>query len=102
MCYEDTDISASYAAQLIFGGIGAKGKLPVSPTPYFKAGMGIETTPIRFKYTIPEELGIDSEIFKKIDSIALRGIKDKVYPGCQIFIAKDQKVIYQKSFGYHT
>ncbi|HSH66178.1 MAG TPA: serine hydrolase, partial [Bacteroidia bacterium] len=102
MCYEDTDISASYAAQLIFGGIGAKGKLPVSPTPYFKAGMGIETTPIRFKYTIPEELGIDSEIFKKIDSIALRGIKDKVFPGCQIFIAKEQKVIYQKSFGYHT
>lgn len=102
MSYEDTDLSASYSAQLIFGGIGAKGKLPVSPTDYFKIGMGIETTPVRFKYTIPEELGIDSRLFLKIDSIAQKGIEDKVYPGCQIVIAKNEKVIYQKSFGYHT
>ncbi|HET6227731.1 MAG TPA: serine hydrolase, partial [Bacteroidia bacterium] len=102
MSYEDTDLSASYAAQLIFGGIGSKGKLPITPTPYFKVGMGIETTPIRMKYTIPEELGIDSKKFEKIDSIVNQGIKDKVFPGCQVLIAKDQKVIYQKSFGYHT
>lgn len=102
LSYEDTELSASYSAQLIFGGIGAKGKLPVSPTDYFKAGMGIETSPIRFKYTIPEELGIDSKLFLKIDSIAQKGIEDKVYPGCQILVAKDEKVIYQKSFGYHT
>lgn len=102
MSYEDTDLSASYSAQLIFGGIGAKGKLPVSPTAYFKAGMGMETSPVRFKYTIPEELGVDSKWFLKIDSIALKGVEDKVYPGCQIVVAKDEKVIYQKSFGYHT
>lgn len=102
MSYEDTDLSASYSAQLIFGGIGAKGKLPVTPTAYFKAGMGEETAPIRFKYTIPEELGVDSKQFSKIDSIVLRGIKDKVFPGCQVLIAKNEKVIYQKSFGFHT
>ena len=102
MSYEDTDLSANYSAQLIFGGIGAKGKLPVSPTAYFKAGMGEETSPIRFKYTIPEELGVDSKIFLKIDSIVQRGVKDKVFPGCQVLIAKNEKVIYQKSFGFHT
>lgn len=102
MSYEDNDYSASYAAQLIFGGIAAKGKLPITPTDYFKAGMGLETKEIRFKYTIPEELGVDSKAFSKIDSIALQGVKDKVYPGCQIVVAKDGKVIYQKSFGYHT
>lgn len=102
MSYEDNDLSASYSAQLIFGGIAAKGKLPVTPTIYFKAGMGEETKAIRFKYTIPEELGIDSKKFLKIDSIVQKGIKDKVFPGCQIFISKDEKVIYQKSFGFHT
>jgi beta-N-acetylhexosaminidase len=102
MSYEDNDYSASYAAQLIFGGIAAKGKLPITPNDDFKAGMGIETQVIRFKYTIPEELGVNSKAFEKIDSIALQGVKDKVYPGCQILVAKEGKVIYQKSFGYHT
>ena len=102
MSYEDNDYSESYSAQLIFGGIASQGKLSVSPTPYFKQGMGIETKAIRFKYTIPEELGANSKAFSRIDSIALKGIKDKVYPGCQIFVAKNGKVIYQKSFGYHT
>lgn len=102
MSYEDNDYSESYSAQLIFGGIASQGKLSVSPTAYFKQGMGIETKAIRFKYTIPEELGANSKAFSRIDSIALKGIKDKVYPGCQIFVAKNGKVIYQKSFGYHT
>lgn len=102
MSYEDNDYSAGYSAQLIFGGIGAKGKLPITSGSYFKAGMGIETNTIRFKYTIPDELGIDSKKLNKIDSIVKKGIKDKVFPGCQILVAKNGKVIYQKSFGYHT
>ena len=102
MSYEDNDYSESYSAQLIFGGIAATGKLPITPSPYFTAGMGIKTQAIRFKYTIPEELGINSKALSAIDSLALKGIKEKLYPGCQVFVAKNGKVIYQKSFGYHT
>lgn len=102
MSYENNDYSESYAAQLIFGGIAAKGKLPITPSPYFKAGTGIETQAIRFKYTIPEEVGADSKKLSQIDTIVLKGIQDKVYPGCQVVVAKNGKVIYQKSFGYHT
>lgn len=102
MSYEDNEYSESYSAQLIFGGIAASGKLPITPSPYFIAGTGIDTKAIRFKYTIPEELGADSNVLLKIDSIALKGVNDKVYPGCQILVAKNGKVIYQKSFGYHT
>jgi beta-glucosidase-like glycosyl hydrolase/CubicO group peptidase (beta-lactamase class C family) len=101
MSYEDNDYSQSYAAQLIFGGIAASGKLPISSGIY-KVGTGIETKQIRFKYTIPEEVGADSKLLSKIDTIALKGIKDKVYPGCQILVVKKGNVIYQKSFGYHT
>lgn len=102
MSYENNDYSESYSAQVIFGGIAATGKLPITPSPYFTVGTGIETKAVRFKYTIPEELGADSKELSRIDSIALKGIKDKVYPGCQILVAKNGKVIYQKSFGYHT
>ncbi len=102
MSYENSDYSESYSAQLIFGGVEASGKLPVTASPFYTLGMGIDTKAVRFKYTIPEELGIDSKALSKIDSIALSGIKEKVFPGCQVLVAKDGKVIYQKSFGYHT
>jgi CubicO group peptidase (beta-lactamase class C family) len=39
---------------------------------------------------------------KSIDSIALDGIAQKAFPGCQIYIMVDGKVFYNKSFGYHT
>lgn len=102
MSYEDNDFSSSYAAQLIFGGLASSGKLPVTASSYFKVGTGLETKVIRFKYSIPEEVGANSIALNKIDSIVQKGIKDKVYPGCQVLIAKNGKVIYQKSFGYHT
>ncbi|MCX6294515.1 MAG: serine hydrolase, partial [Bacteroidetes bacterium] len=102
MSYENSDYSESYAAQLIFGGIPATGKLPVTASPYYKIGMGIKTKAVRLKYTIPEELGANAKLLNKIDSIALKGIKDKIYPGCEILVAKNGKVFYQKSFGYHT
>lgn len=102
MSYEENDLSNSYSAQLIFGGVAASGKLPITPSSNYIAGSGIQTKAIRFKYTIPEELGADSKALAKIDSIAMKGIKDKVYPGCQILVAKNGKVIYQRSFGFHT
>ena len=102
MSYENNDYSESYSAQLIFGGLAASGKLPVTASPFYKLGMGIQTQAVRFKYTIPQDVGASSILLNKIDSIALKGIKDKVYPGCQVLVAKNGKIIYQKSFGYHT
>ncbi|MDQ3109401.1 MAG: serine hydrolase, partial [Bacteroidota bacterium] len=101
MSYEDQDYMEDMSAQLLFGGIPASGKLPVS-TNFFKAGTGISTSATRLKYTMPEEIGFSREVLAKIDSIAKDGIKQKAYPGCQVFIAKDGKVIYQKSYGYFT
>ena len=56
----------------------------------------------RFSYTVPEVAGLDSRKLSEIDSIATNAIRERAIPGCQILIAKDTKVIYQKSFGYHT
>lgn len=103
LSYEWSVYTQISSAQLIFGGIPSLGKIPVSVSPLFKAGTGIATGPaIRLKYTVPEEVGIDSRKLRQIDTLALRGIKNRAYPGCQIWIAKDGKVIYNKSFGYHT
>ncbi|MCK4569080.1 MAG: serine hydrolase, partial [Bacteroidales bacterium] len=100
--YQDNLMAEEIAAEIIFGGIGAKAKLPVGIDGLFEAGTGIETQAIRFKFADPAILGICDSFIAKADSIALSGIRLKAYPGCQVLAAKDGKIFYHKSFGYHT
>ncbi len=101
--FEDNDIAKEITAQILFGTIGASGKLPVSCSPNFPLNSGFDTQPVgRLKYTIPEEVGVKSEELKIIDYIVEYGIAEKAYPGCQVLFVKDGKVFYNKAFGYHT
>ena len=50
----------------------------------------------------PEEVGMQSSILNRIDKIVRMGMKAKAYPGCQVFIMKDGKVVYDKCFGSLT
>ncbi len=101
--YQDNKISNEIAAQIIMGSIDASGNLPVTASDNYPVKSGIRINSInRLKYTIPEDVKIASQDLLKIDSIVLFNIKERAIPGCQILIAKEGKVIYQKSFGYHT
>lgn len=100
MAYQNSINAQELGAQLIFGGIKANGIMPVNISPVIEMGMGIESnTPIRFSYTMPESVGLASADLRNIDSIVLEGVAAKAYPGAQVLIAKNGKVIYNKSFG---
>ncbi len=90
MSYEDNELTRDISAQAIFGGIGLCGNLPVDASVWFKYGDGIDTEPLRFKYTMPEELGMDAADFEKIDQLMNNGIKEGAYPGGQLFKGHSQ------------
>ncbi len=100
--YEDQELPNDLSGQLIFGGISAKGKLPISINSEFKEGFGLETPKTRFSYTYPESIGVSSNNLLKIDTIVEEAFKAMAFPGCQIFAAKDGEVFFQKSYGNHT
>ncbi|HSP82256.1 MAG TPA: glycoside hydrolase family 3 N-terminal domain-containing protein, partial [Gillisia sp.] len=104
IAYQDTQNSQELAAQLIFGGISANGKLPVSAGNKFKAGEGLEVKGgLRFKYTLPEEVGMSSEILNThIDSLMNQAIMGKAIPGGQVLVARNQKVVFYKAYGEHV
>ncbi|MBE2247445.1 MAG: serine hydrolase [Candidatus Competibacteraceae bacterium] len=103
LAYQNSELAQDYAAQLIMGGISAKGRLPVSITDEYKAGHGIETgKPIRLKYTIPEDVGMKGSKLDEIDKIVFKAIRDSVFPGCQILAARSGQVFFRKSYGFHT
>ena len=102
--YGETNLLQELAAQLVFGAIDATGKLPITISDQLKEGTGIDVKKNdRLKYTIPEEVGFDSNLLKnRIDSVINFGIKEKMFPGCQVLVAKNGKVVHNKSYGYFT
>jgi len=103
IAYQKTDVALEMAAQAIVGAVGINGKLPVTISNEFPAGFGLSSgKPIRLGYSTPEEQGISRKQLLKIDSIVQDGIIKQAYPGCQVLIAKNGKVFYNRNFGYYT
>jgi beta-glucosidase-like glycosyl hydrolase/CubicO group peptidase (beta-lactamase class C family) len=101
--YQNSELSQEISAQMIFGALETKGKLPVSIKNVFSEGHGLMSTSLkRLAYSIPEDVGLSSEKLKKIDSMAAVVINEKMAPGLQVLVARKGKVVYRKSFGYHT
>jgi len=101
--YQDSELSEQKAAQLIFGGFKADGKLPVSVGKKFKAGDGLETSEkIRFAYTTPQDAGMNADFLASgIDSLMQQAMDAKAIPGGVVLVAKDEKIVFQKAYGLH-
>ena len=93
----------SIAAQVIFGGVGAKGKLEKSLPPY-RQGDGLTTADgQRLRYSPSALLGINTALLAdSIAAIVGEGLEVGAYPGAQVLVAKDGHVIYHETFGYRT
>lgn len=102
LSYENSKISQQLSAQLLFGGIKSNGKLPININKNFKIGFGLQTTKIRLKYSLPEELNINYTYLNKIDTLIQTSIENHIFPGCQIMAIKDGIVFFDKQYGYHT
>ena len=99
--YENHQIAQNRIAQLLFGAIGTNAKTSEKYNKFPKDfGLAIQSNG-RLKFSSPEEVGIDPQKLIKIDEIALNGIKEGAYPGCQIAVAVNDKIIFRKSFGTH-
>lgn len=89
--------------QILFGAIEASGKLPISLSNSLPLGAGINTASLnRLSYSLPEDVGVDSNVLSKIRDIAYEGIHSRATPGCYVLVAKNGKVIYDKAFGWQT
>jgi len=101
--YQNGDIAQEVSAELLFGAIEAKGKLPVSINENYRVGDGLATEKLdRLGFATPESVGMSSEKLKQIEVFANKAINNMMAPGMQILVARKGKVIYQKSFGNQT
>ncbi|WP_456378770.1 glycoside hydrolase family 3 N-terminal domain-containing protein [Lutibacter sp.] len=103
LSYQNSKISQEISAQMLFGALETKGKLPVSIKNIFSEGHGLMSTSLkRLAYSIPEDVGLSSLKLQRIDSLAKVVVQQKMAPGMQILVARKGKIVYRKNFGFHT
>lgn len=103
LSYQNSEEAQNVTPQIIFGALPAKGKLPVTLNKTFKAGYGIVYQDIkRLGYAFPEYVDMSSVNIKKIDEIAQKALTLPATPGMQVLVARDGKVIFEKSYGYKS
>lgn len=100
---ETTGKSAADVAMSIFGGLSCTAKLPRSFSPRYATGAGYTTEQTRLDYTDAAVLGIDPiRLETDIDKIMHEAIRERAMPGGVVMAVKSGKVIFEKSYGYHT
>tara|TARA_R110002051_G_scaffold303610_1_gene372579 strand:- start:34174 stop:37083 length:2910 start_codon:yes stop_codon:yes gene_type:complete len=103
MAYQNSAIAQEKTAEVLFGAVGASGKLPVSAHSDFPVNTGQKTMSLsRLGYSIPERVGLSSKGLAKIDRMVNGGLDSLMFPGAQILVARKGKVVYQKGFGKPT
>ncbi len=103
MAYQSSRIAQEKAAEVLFGAIDSKGKLPVSIDSSFPVDSGVDIKSNgRLGYSFPERVGMDSEGLAIVDKLVEQGIDSLMFPGAQVLVARKGKVIYNKNFGKPT
>lgn len=100
--FEQNDWTEEAAARILFGGQEAGATLPYSLSDSLPRGSGAISPKIRLSDGEPEDVGIASHKLTAIDAIVGQAIRKKAFPGAQVLVAKHGRIIYHKSFGYHT
>lgn len=99
LAYENETVPQECAAEVLFGGLGAKGILPVNIPGLYARGSGLRSSVTRLGYAPAEAVGIDRDSLQIIDRIVNEGLCAGAYPGCQVLVARRGKIVYDKAFG---
>ncbi|MCC2547176.1 serine hydrolase [Hymenobacter sp. BT175] len=103
LAYQESRNAQELTAQVIFGGIGASGKLPVTVTDKYRQGVGLTTTGgMRLRYSFPEAVGMSNSLEARVDSLVNQALAARAFPGCEVVIARKGTVVLRKSYGTHS
>lgn len=102
LAYEDTPRTREAAAQAIFGGADIDGRLPVNVAGVAPMGTGLKVARSRLGYSVPAAKGMKPSLTDSLDRVVRKLIADGGMPGCQLLVARDGDVVYDKSFGHTT
>jgi beta-N-acetylhexosaminidase len=103
LSHSDDRLFQELTLQAIFGGASFSGRMPVTAGNFVAAGEGIATGPAsRLGYALPLDVGLHPDTLLKMEEIINHAIAEKAMPGCQVLVARRGKVVWHRTYGYHT
>ncbi|MDE6267230.1 MAG: serine hydrolase [Muribaculaceae bacterium] len=97
--YDNTPWLQRAAAQALFGGISVTGKFPVNLAGIAEIGQGLNREKNRLGYSSPLAEGINPALTAQLDSLINLGVSTGAFPGCQLLVARNGNVVYNRSIG---
>ena len=102
LSHTNNSMVQSLAPQLIFGALPIVGRLPSD----YDGEVGfpqLQREAIgRLKYSFPEDESFETTMTDKIDFIISKAIESYATPGCQVLVARNGSVVFNKAYGYFT
>ncbi len=109
IAYENNDFTQQSIAKVLNKELVPNGSLPVTAKKEHinleikqEYSQENETSIESFDISLLKKMNINPNYIKSIDSIATEGVKQGAYPGCQVLIAKDNNIIFDKNYGFLT
>ena len=102
--FTEDPMAQQLAAQSLFGANDLNGIMPVTAAPWARFGQGTKKIFLqkRLGYALPESVGMSTDTLALMEGIVSEMVSTGAAPGCQILIAKDNKIVWQKSYGHYT
>ena len=118
VAYEDNQSTEEVAVSTLLKITAPKGALPVSPCKTLRAGTQIKIIKpsaqdqkkkldragnLKDKTLFVEEAGVvNTTALDDLSMFLQRAVADGTFPGCQVFAAKDGKILFNRAYGYHS
>lgn len=96
--YESTALAGRAALRAVFGEIPITAKLPVSIPGYYHVGDGLNRAARKMELV----RDIDDDILQEAYTVLATAIKDSIFPGAQVAVVRDGKLIASRGFGRLT
>ena len=98
--YGASDPSLRAAAQALTGQIGFQGRLPVTMPGHYDFGDGLITAPTATRFGAPEDVGMNSVMLSRLDTLLWNAIEDSAFPGAAIAVGRRGVIARTDGFGY--
>ncbi|MFU8813086.1 MAG: glycoside hydrolase family 3 N-terminal domain-containing protein [Balneolaceae bacterium] len=85
----------------LVGASTVQGRIPVDIPGHFSMGDGVPSERTALRIGTPEQAGMSSDKLLEIDRIMHRAIRDSVFPGGVVGVAKNGVMVWNHGYGYH-
>lgn len=99
LAHSDDEDVQTQVAHILYGKAAVNGRLSASIDSLYAVGEGSTLESGARPHYRPEEYGLDPGLTRNIDEIANEGIRRGAYPGCQVVVMKQGRLMLSRAYG---